>query len=56
MKNRAFIKKSGYWWIGWLIDLPGVNSQEKTKKELLKSLTIGAQDMLTAEVPFEPGS
>jgi len=31
MKYRAVIKKSGDWWIGWLIDLPGVNSQEKTK-------------------------
>ncbi|MCX5902624.1 MAG: type II toxin-antitoxin system HicB family antitoxin [Proteobacteria bacterium] len=56
MKYRAVIKKSGDWWIGWLIDLPGVNAQEKTRKELLKSLAIGAQDMLAAEVPFEPGS
>ena len=55
MKYRAVIKKSGDWWIGWLIDLPGVNAQEKTKKELIKSLIIGAQDMLAAEVPFEPG-
>jgi len=31
MKYRAVIKKSGEWWIGWLIDLPGVNAQEKTK-------------------------
>jgi len=56
MKYRAVIKKSGDWWIGWLIDLPGVNAQEKTKKELLKSLAIGAQDMLAAEIPFVPGS
>jgi len=55
MKYRAVIKKSGDWWIGWLIDLPGVNAQEKTKKELIKSLIIGAQDMLAAEVPFESG-
>jgi len=44
MKYRAFIKKSGEWWIGWLIDLPGVNAQEKSRKELLKSLILGAQD------------
>ncbi|MCK4819739.1 type II toxin-antitoxin system HicB family antitoxin [bacterium] len=55
MKYRAVIKKSGEWWIGWLIDLPGVNAQEKTQKELLKSLVVGAQDMLATEVPFEPG-
>ena len=56
MKYRAVIKKAGNWWIGWLIDLPGVNAQEKTKKELLKSLRIGAQDMLDTEISFEPGS
>jgi predicted RNase H-like HicB family nuclease len=52
MQYRAVIKKSDGWWIGWLIDLPGVNAQEKTKKELLESLKIGAEDMLNT--PFEP--
>jgi len=46
MKSRDVIKKSGEWWIGWLIDLPSVNAQEKNRKELLKSLIIGTQDML----------
>ncbi len=54
MKYRAIIKKSGDWWIGWLIDLPGVNAQERTREELLESLKIGAQDMLVTEVSFEP--
>jgi predicted RNase H-like HicB family nuclease len=54
MKYRAIIKKSGDWWIGWLVDLPGVNAQEKTRKEVLESLRIGAEDMLATEVPFEP--
>jgi len=49
---RAVIKKSDEWWIGWLIDLPGVNAQEKTREELLESLKIGAEDMLV--IPFEP--
>ena len=56
MKYRAVIKKSGKWWIGWLIDLPGVNAQEKTKAELIKSLRFGAEDMLDTEVSFEPGA
>lgn len=47
------IKKSGKWWIGWLIDLPGVNAQEKTQEELLESLKIGAEDLLGTAVPFE---
>lgn len=54
MKLRAVIKKSDDWWIGWLVDLPGVNAQEKTKDELLESLRIGAEDMLATEIPFEP--
>jgi len=38
------------------VDLPGVNAQEKTKTELLKSLKIGAQEMLDTEVAFEPNA
>ena len=46
MKFRAIIKKSGDWWIGWLVDLPGVNAQEKSREDLIESLKIGAEDML----------
>ena len=53
MKYRAVIKKVDDWWIGWLVDLPGVNAQEKTQDELIDSLKIGAQEMLELEVPFE---
>lgn len=53
MKYRAVIKKSDGWWIGWLVDLPGVNAQEKTRAALLESLRIGAEDMLRIGVPFE---
>ena len=51
MKFRAVIRKSGDWWIGWLADLPGVNAQERTKEELIESLRIGAEDMLTTPIP-----
>lgn len=51
MQFRAVIKRSGDWWIGWLVDLPGVNAQEKTRAKLLESLRIGAEDMLNT--PFE---
>lgn len=54
MKYRAIIKKTGKWWIGWLVDLPGVNAQEKTREKLIESLVIGAEEMLSLEVPFEP--
>jgi hypothetical protein len=46
------IKQVDGWWIGWLVDLPGVNAQEKTRKELLVSLRIGAKDMLARNVQF----
>ena len=37
-----------------MVDLPGVNAQERTKAEVIKSLKIGAQEMLETEVSFEP--
>lgn len=56
MKYRAYIKKTDRWWIGWLIDLPGVNAQEKTRAACVESLRIGAEDMMDTDVPFEPGA
>ena len=47
MKYRAVIQKVEAWWIWWLIDIPSVNAQEKTYKELINSLKIGAEDMLS---------
>jgi predicted RNase H-like HicB family nuclease len=52
MEFRAVIKKKEEWWIGWLLDMPGVNAQEKSKDKLIESLKIGAEDMLN--LPFEP--
>ena len=34
----ALVKNDGNWWIGWIEEVPGVNCQEKTHSELLKSL------------------
>jgi predicted RNase H-like HicB family nuclease len=46
MEYYAHIERSEGWWIGWLVDLPGVNAQERTREELLESLRIGAEEML----------
>jgi predicted RNase H-like HicB family nuclease len=54
VEYRAVIKKSGNWWVGWLVDLPGVNAQEKSRDKLIESLKIGAEDMLNT--PIEPQS
>jgi predicted RNase H-like HicB family nuclease len=53
MEYRAVIKKSGDWWIGWLVDLPGVNAQEKSRAKLIESLKIGAEDMRNIPVEAE---
>ena len=36
----AVVKQSGQWWIGWIEEVPGVNCQETSKKELLESLRV----------------
>lgn len=56
MKYRAVVKQSEGWWIGWLLDLSGVNAQERTREAVIESLKIGAEDMLATQVPFEPDS
>jgi len=50
---RAVVKKSDGWWIGWLVDLVGVNAQEGTRDGLLESLKIGAEDMLVTPLQLE---
>ncbi len=42
----AIIKKSDPWWIGWIEEVPGVNCQEKTKKELIESLKVALKEAL----------
>jgi len=42
----AIIKTDGDWWIGWIEEIPGVNCQEITREELLKSLTITLKEAL----------
>lgn len=50
MKLRALIRKEGDWWIGWLVDIPGVNAQEHTREELLVSLKIGFEDLVETKI------
>ena len=35
----AIISQDESWWIGWIAEVPGVNAQERTKGELLDTLT-----------------
>jgi predicted RNase H-like HicB family nuclease len=34
----AVIRQDGPWWIGWIEEVPGVNSQGATREELLANL------------------
>lgn len=34
----ALVQQDGDWWIGWIEEVPGVNSQGTTREELLANL------------------
>ena len=42
----AVIKNAGDWWIGWVEEVPGVNSQGATKEELLENLRSALNEAL----------
>jgi len=35
---NAVIRQDGEWWIGWVEEVPGVNSQGATRDELIANL------------------
>ena len=35
---NAVIRRDGDWWIGWIEEVPGVNSQGATREELVANL------------------
>jgi predicted RNase H-like HicB family nuclease len=37
-KYTAIIQQDGSWWIGWIEEVPGVNSQGATREELMANL------------------
>jgi predicted RNase H-like HicB family nuclease len=47
--NRTFtaiIKHDKKWWIGWVQEIPGVNSQGRTRDELIANLTSAVREAL----------
>jgi hypothetical protein len=40
MTYTAVIKQSGFDWIGWIEEVPGVNCQESTREELRVNILI----------------
>lgn len=45
-KYTAIIQQHGPWWIGWVEEVPGVNSQGKTREELLENLQDALEEAL----------
>ena len=35
----AILSEDEGWWIGWIAEVPGVNAQERTREELLETLS-----------------
>lgn len=42
----AVVQQDGEWWIGWVEEVPGVNSQGHTREELLDNLRDALEEAL----------
>lgn len=42
----AVVQQDGEWWIGWVEEVPGVNSQGQTREELLENLHDALEEAL----------
>jgi predicted RNase H-like HicB family nuclease len=45
-RYRAVVQRDGEWWIGWIEEIPGVNSQGRTRDELLENLSSALDEAL----------
>lgn len=43
---KAIIQRDGEWWVGWIEEIQGVNSQGATREELLDNLRSALQEAL----------
>jgi len=48
MQNEftAVVQRDGPWWIGWIEEIPGVNSQAESRAELMENLQSALREML----------
>ena len=42
----ALTKQDGDWWFGWIEEIPGVNSQARTRRELIENLRSALREAL----------
>ena len=43
---QAVIQRDGEWWVGWVEEIPGVNSQGATRAELLENLQSALEEAI----------
>lgn len=46
LNYTAVIKQDGQWWIGWIEEIPGVNSQGTSREELEENLRSALKETL----------
>ena len=48
MENEytAVVRQDGQWWIGWIEEIPGVNSQGASRDEPMENLRSALSEML----------
>jgi predicted RNase H-like HicB family nuclease len=48
MRNEftAVVQRDGPWWVGWIEEIPGVNSQGESREELMENLQSALKEML----------
>ena len=48
MRNEftAVVRRDGAWWVGWIEEIPGVNSQGESREELMENLQSALKEML----------
>lgn len=42
----AVVQQRGRWWVGWVEEVPGVNSQGETREELMDNLRSALEEAL----------
>jgi predicted RNase H-like HicB family nuclease len=48
MRNEytAVVQRDGPWWVGWIEEIPGVNSQGESREELMENLQSALREVL----------
>ena len=50
----AVVQQDGAWWIGWVEEVPGINSQGRTRDELLENLRDALKEAIEMLQKFLP--